>query len=655
VCKYEPMKVILFFAFLSFCLLSHAHTFYVQDKAYNENASDLNRGTDINYPWATWQKAFNTAAAGDTVYFRGGTWYPRSDNYGNVTEHDPGSRRGHNGTAANPICFFAYPPDVAEGNMPILDCRHTHPSTIGHVGLKIDDARYLKFRGLTVTNVRSWPREDREMWCAGIMVDKSYHLTLEHMTASYVGGVGYFMSEHDSLFLINCDAHNNCDSLDLLLPGNDGDGFNLGDGDNTTDTSTYAFISGCRAWNNSDDGFNLVSRNHMIIENCWAFENGDLEGDATGFKLSYSRVKSTSQRKVHNCIAAANGTSGFVDLNLHADIGPFWEYSNNSAYANSVGFASGKGKVFDCDLHPALVIYRNNIAFASTGEYPATFKACDYQYPTYVVQDHNTWIQTGSYFHTEENPDYTVTAADFVSLDISQLRRPRNADGSLPSISFMRLNNGSDLVDGGIDVGLPYHGSAPDLGVFENGEFYVDLFTPVHESKYTLGDQIHLQAMSEDGENEVVAVHFYTENGSRLLGEGVPGNPSVWEYTWKSDTIGYQQIRAVAVNSQGETATSALVKILIAPEEGPGSEVTCKIIPNPNHGTFVLELASPLEADSNIHVFSMYGQRLATELMNKDEITKEFDFSGLGAGAYGLVFDGAGADQGCSQVKFIKF
>ena len=37
--------------------------------------SDGNAGTNISAPWATWQKAFNTAMAGDTVYFRGGVWY----------------------------------------------------------------------------------------------------------------------------------------------------------------------------------------------------------------------------------------------------------------------------------------------------------------------------------------------------------------------------------------------------------------------------------------------------------------------------------------------------------------------------------------------------------------------------------------------------
>jgi hypothetical protein len=64
---------------------------------------------------------------------------------------------------------------------------------------------------------------------------------------------------------------------------------------------------------------------------------------------------------------------------------------------------------------------------------------------------------------------FVVTSADFVSTEPSAAYGPRNADGSLPDINFMHLAAGSDLIDGGTDVGLPYHGSAPDLGYFEYG------------------------------------------------------------------------------------------------------------------------------------------------------------------------------------------
>jgi hypothetical protein len=37
----------------------------------------------------------------------------------------------------------------------------------------------------------------------------------------------------------------------------------------------------------------------------------------------------------------------------------------------------------------------------------------------------------------------------------------------LPDVTFFHLKAGSDLIDKGVDVGLPFNGSAPDLGVFE--------------------------------------------------------------------------------------------------------------------------------------------------------------------------------------------
>ena len=61
----------------------------------------------------------------------------------------------------------------------------------------------------------------------------------------------------------------------------------------------------------------------------------------------------------------------------------------------------------------------------------------------------------------------TVTAADFASMSETDAAAPRQADGSLPNNGFARLVAGSDLIDKGVDVGLPYYGSAPDLGAYE--------------------------------------------------------------------------------------------------------------------------------------------------------------------------------------------
>jgi hypothetical protein len=62
----------------------------------------------------------------------------------------------------------------------------------------------------------------------------------------------------------------------------------------------------------------------------------------------------------------------------------------------------------------------------------------------------------------------TVNSSDFSSIDLSLLAAPRQPDGSLPNNDFMRLLSSSDCINKGKNVGLPYKGSAPDLGCFES-------------------------------------------------------------------------------------------------------------------------------------------------------------------------------------------
>jgi hypothetical protein len=75
-----------------------------------------------------------------------------------------------------------------------------------------------------------------------------------------------------------------------------------------------------------------------------------------------------------------------------------------------------------------------------------------------AIQATNSWLSP-----------FIVSDSDFVSIDTTGMRGPRNADGSLPTVTFMHLASGSDLIDHGTNVGLPYNGAAPDLGCFESG------------------------------------------------------------------------------------------------------------------------------------------------------------------------------------------
>lgn len=60
-----------------------------------------------------------------------------------------------------------------------------------------------------------------------------------------------------------------------------------------------------------------------------------------------------------------------------------------------------------------------------------------------------------------------INGGDVLSLDASQLSGSRQADGSLPAITFGHLASGSDLINAGVNVDLSYSGSAPDIGAYE--------------------------------------------------------------------------------------------------------------------------------------------------------------------------------------------
>ncbi|HJX72243.1 MAG TPA: T9SS type A sorting domain-containing protein, partial [Bacteroidales bacterium] len=76
----------------------------------------------------------------------------------------------------------------------------------------------------------------------------------------------------------------------------------------------------------------------------------------------------------------------------------------------------------------------------------------------FAEQDKNSWMSP-----------FVVTSEDFLSIDEAAAYGPRKEDGSLPDIDYMHLAAGSDLIDAGVDVGLPYKGLLPDLGCFETG------------------------------------------------------------------------------------------------------------------------------------------------------------------------------------------
>jgi hypothetical protein len=140
-------------------------------------------------------------------------------------------------------------------------------------------------------------------------------------------------------------------------------------------------------------------------------------------------------------VAFRNRASGFY-ANHHTVADDFF---NNTGYANHPDFNM-------LGISPAgaaigLGNLRNNIAY--TGTLLSNMNG--------TSASHNSW-----------NLNVALSDAQFQSVSTSGWDAPRQADGSLPVLPFLHLAANSTLIDKGVDVGLPYNGSAPDLGAFEH-------------------------------------------------------------------------------------------------------------------------------------------------------------------------------------------
>lgn len=388
--------------------------FYVSTSGDDKNAGS------IEAPWASWQKAFLMAGPGDTVYIRGGVYKAKSlTNYGV-------SISAKKGLKAFPICIFNYP-----NERPILDCSSIS-RTDKNKGIFLNDCRYYHLKGLTVTGVSQHSRNE-EVFGFGFRRGGGH--ILEQCVAHDIQGPGFWGNNLDTVYVINCDAYNNFDRYTDGYSGGQADGFVFC----FASGNAFTHLTGCRSWFNSDDGFDCWENDGTVIfDNCWAFNNGRGQGDGTGFKLGRTILSPLprTQRYVRNCMAFNNRYIGFLQNGANVSM----EIYNNIAFSNDM-------PGFSIDQFDNVIIARNNISYWN-------------KRPDYYINknnDHNTW-------NAGFNVD--VDDGDFISVDSTGVSVTRNTNGALPILNFLRLAEGSDLKNAGVDVGLPYSGTAPDLGPY---------------------------------------------------------------------------------------------------------------------------------------------------------------------------------------------
>ena len=425
------MKKILLVLFLLLDVSLYATNYYV-----SPNGNDIYPGT-MTQPFATWQKGFEVAAAGDIVYIRGGDYYTsgalRSSGYVGVF------LQNKHGSSDNMINIWAYP-----GETPVLNCSNITQSGINHIGISLENCSYFYLKGLQIRYVHAASGS----YAYGVICHQSTHCKFELLTTASNDGPGFAISGDDNLFL-NCDSYENYDDQQ---GGESADGFITWQNDDRT-TNT---LTGCRSWKNSDDGFDTFGNEGTVVfKSCWSFENGyGTSGDGAGFKLGSTHLThlDSPQRVLNNCISFNNKGVGYdqSEGNILVDL------FNNTSYYNSRGFSFSNGGNLPIE-------FKNNISYYNK-DYADLFQSN-------MIFDHNSW-QDG----------HVVSQADFTGLDASEAYGARNTDGNLPDIAFLHLASGSDLIDAGIDVGISFNGNAPDLGAFETMSVSAPPATPSYVS-----------------------------------------------------------------------------------------------------------------------------------------------------------------------------
>ena len=393
-------------------------------------------------PFTSITTAITTAVAGDTIYLRGGTY--------NLTAPISISKTG---TAANPYHLFSFP-----GETPILDFSG---EASGQQGIQLKGS-YWHIKGLTIQKARD----------NGLNISGSNNIA-ELLTVRQNQDSGVQISSNGSTpsnnLVLNTDSYFNYDPAGH---GQNADGFAV----KFRGLGTGNVISGGRAWNNSDDGMDFwQAERGVTVINTWSFHNGynlfgdtAFEGNGEGIKLG----KDSGTHLIQNMLLWGNNDNG-VDINGNATesggvVTP--AVISHGVQAFNITSAYNANRNYRYDENPTTTappsnhILRNNVSYSGS----VTINAGN-------TTDHNTFAGPGG-----SPAGLGATAADFLStadpfsngsvanpVGSGAAVAPRQSDGSLPLIDFLRLTPGSHLVGAGVDVGLPYSGTAPDVGWYQ--------------------------------------------------------------------------------------------------------------------------------------------------------------------------------------------
>lgn len=413
------------------------------------------------HPYYNLQMAVDRVEPGDTIYMRGGTYYPTMKKDGHKTT----VRITKSGTPEAWYTIKTFP-----GEFPVLNFKD-QPKKASVRGIQLD-GDYWHIYGLHVTQAGD----------NGIKVEGS-HNRIERCTFSYNDdtglqlGFGHHFSDsghgasNDGSWcsyndIIDCDAYLNCDADNF---GSDADGFAC----KMHNGKGNRFIR-CRAWDNADDAWDLYETDYGVeLIECWAWgsgraelfgwveANGSFQGNGNGIKLGGNGTGGSSKgvHEVWRCVAFNNNKTGSVkgfDQNSH---------KGGVKVVNCLAFGNGYDYMFEDCADAGTFAFHNNVCLGRL-EVKGGFS-----------DSHNAML--GDTKNAWKNNALTsgFSASDYVSLTEEDAKAPRAADGSLPT-RFARLRQSSALIDKGTDMRSsmqedypftwqPISGEARDLGPYE--------------------------------------------------------------------------------------------------------------------------------------------------------------------------------------------
>lgn len=402
----------------------------------------------IGAPLATLPAAYSKSAGGDTIYFRGGTYQVtdaqvmKTDNtYAYVFALEKA------GTAARKTCYMGYP-----GERPVFDFSALQMDGKYRFAAFYLGADHLHLRNFDIVGVPVRITGHTQSEC--VSARKGSNCIVENIAMHDGMAIGYYQTRGSNNLVLNCDAYNNYDDYSEGVYGGNVDGFGC-HVSHTYDTGNV--FRNCRAWRNSDDGFDLINCAAPVeFDHCWAFYNGyrataDPEdtqtflsaGDGNGFKAGGWGMGSGTTKcpevcpvhYIHHCVAYKNKSQGLY-ANHHLG-GCRWE--NNTSWANRANYNMVNRKSTDeaVDVPGYGHILTGNASYTFTDSSKGGHLTnCDQE--TSVLHN-NSFAPADSAF--------TIGSGMFVSTNVRELFTARSPEGILPALNFLRGRRGSLLAE----------------------------------------------------------------------------------------------------------------------------------------------------------------------------------------------------------------